>query len=191
MQVMERQGQRQDARRNREAVIEAAIELLGQNPGTSVQQIADASGVGRTTVYRHFPSRDDLIRALFERVVAESWEVTDAITSSDRPAEEILRELVPAFIELGLKFGFLSAHSDVGQPTMRGSKEVEDEPVARFLVRAQRNGEIRADLPLGWMRSLIQALAVAAVSDLLGGLLERDEAERLLGDAMADALLPR
>ena len=172
-------------------MIEAAIELLGQNPGASVQQIADASGVGRTTVYRHFPSRDDLIRALFERVVAESWEVTDAITSSDRPAEEILRELVPAFIELGLRFGFLSAHSDVGQPAMRGSKEVEDEPVARFLVRAQRSGEIRADLPLGWMRSLIQALAVAAVSDLLGGLLERDEAERLLGDAMADALLPR
>src|SRR5665809_25774 len=158
-----------DARRNREAVVEAAIELLGKNPGASVQQIADASGVGRTTVYRHFPSRDDLIRALFERVVAESWEVTDLITSSDGSAEEILRELAPAFVELGLRFGFLSGHSDVGQPTMRGSKEVEDEPVARFLERSQRSGEVRVDLPLGWMRSVIQALAVAAMSDLLAG----------------------
>lgn len=191
MAVLERQQQRLDARRNREAVVEAAIELLGQNPGASVQQIADASGVGRTTVYRHFPSRDDLIRALFERVIAESWAVTDAITSRDGPPEEILRQLAPAFIELGLRFRFLSSHADVGQPAMRESKEVEDEPVARFLERTQRSGGVRADMPLGWMRSVIQALSVAAMSDLLAGQLERDEAVRLLGDSLVDALLPR
>ena len=63
---------RADAQRNREAVLQAAIGLLGERPGASMRAIADASGVGRSTVYRHFPTREALLRALFARVLEES-----------------------------------------------------------------------------------------------------------------------
>ena len=72
---------RRDARRNREAVIDAAIEVLAQRPDASTEEIADASGVARTTVYRHFPTRDDLFRAMFERAVEYSWAHTSAALS--------------------------------------------------------------------------------------------------------------
>src|SRR3954454_14505641 len=64
---------RQDARRNHEAVIEAALELLGSNPDASMQEIAEASGLGRTTVYRHFPTRDELFSALLDHAIDRSW----------------------------------------------------------------------------------------------------------------------
>ncbi|MDQ2675627.1 MAG: TetR/AcrR family transcriptional regulator, partial [Actinomycetota bacterium] len=66
-------AQRADARRNREAIVEAARELMATD-GTDAQMddIARAAGVGVGTVYRHFPTKDDLVHALadlrFERL---------------------------------------------------------------------------------------------------------------------------
>ena len=184
-------SRRTDARRNREAVIEAAIELLTENASASMQQIADASGVGRTTVYRHFPTRDDLFRELFDRIVAESREVTAEITARPGSAEETLRALAPALIDLGLRFRFLQGHRALGRPALRESKEADDEPVARYLTAARERGDIRTDLPLAWMRSLIQAMALAAMDDLHAGQRDRETAASLLGESLVSALIAR
>ncbi len=55
---------RADARRNRERILNAAVSLYARNPKASLRAIADAAGVGRSTLFRHFPSRDDLDGAL-------------------------------------------------------------------------------------------------------------------------------
>jgi AcrR family transcriptional regulator len=73
------QSTRSDARRNRDTVITAAIDLLGENPNASMQEVAAASGLGRTTVYRHFPSRETLLVSLFERVVEEAQRISASI----------------------------------------------------------------------------------------------------------------
>jgi serine phosphatase RsbU (regulator of sigma subunit) len=52
---------RSDAEQNYSRIIEAAVDLLGQNPAPSVDQIAAAAGLGRATVYRHFPGRSELL----------------------------------------------------------------------------------------------------------------------------------
>ncbi len=55
---------RQDAMRNRETVVEAGMKLLGEDPTASMQEVADRSGLGRSTVYRHFPNREALFGAM-------------------------------------------------------------------------------------------------------------------------------
>src|SRR3954451_12367147 len=72
---------RSDARRNRRTVLDAAVALLAERPQATMQEIADASGLGRTTVYRHFPRRQDLIDALF----------SDVLRDAGRTIEEALR----------------------------------------------------------------------------------------------------
>ena len=72
-------GQRADARRNREAVVEAAKTLFAdEGLDAQVPDIARAASVGVGTVYRHFPSKDDLIAALaadrFERMAQKARE---------------------------------------------------------------------------------------------------------------------
>jgi serine phosphatase RsbU (regulator of sigma subunit) len=52
---------RSDAEQNYSRIIEAAVDLLEQNPAPSVDQIAAAAGLGRATVYRHFPGRSELL----------------------------------------------------------------------------------------------------------------------------------
>ena len=63
----ERSGQRADARRNRGRVLEAAREqFAARGLEAQIDDIARAAGVGVGTVYRHFPNKEDLLRALAE-----------------------------------------------------------------------------------------------------------------------------
>src|SRR5688500_18269218 len=56
---------RADAERNLERIIAAATTLLAVNPGASMAEIAEASGLVRATLYRHFPTREDLMREMY------------------------------------------------------------------------------------------------------------------------------
>ncbi|MBO9532503.1 MAG: TetR/AcrR family transcriptional regulator [Solirubrobacteraceae bacterium] len=56
---------RADAERNRRKIIEAARELFAERGLTTLDEVAERAGVGVGTVYRRFPSRDDLIDALY------------------------------------------------------------------------------------------------------------------------------
>src|SRR5256885_13758717 len=74
---------RADARRNREAVIAAAKELFAdQGLDAQMPDVAKAAKVGVGTVYRHFPTKDDLIAALvaerFERLAEKACEGLEA-----------------------------------------------------------------------------------------------------------------
>src|SRR3954447_11889388 len=103
---------RADARRNRHAVLEAGARLLAERPTASMQEIADASGVGRTTVYRHFPAREDLVAALVAQVVEEVAGVPEAALSPGAPAADVLRELATEFVLLGRRWRFLAGQRD-------------------------------------------------------------------------------
>jgi AcrR family transcriptional regulator len=67
---------RADARANREAVLSAATTLYVEH-GVDVpfEDIAQRAGVGRATMYRHFPTRDALLLAMLEQLVAELEDV--------------------------------------------------------------------------------------------------------------------
>ncbi|RIR87687.1 TetR/AcrR family transcriptional regulator [Mycobacteroides abscessus] len=91
--------QRAAAARSRAAIIDAARELFGDNPVATLTDVAKRAGVGPGTLYRHFPTRDDLIVATYQRDI-------DAITAA---ADEVLARSTSAkaaFIEW---FGILAA----------------------------------------------------------------------------------
>lgn len=62
---------RADAERSVRAILEAAERVLAADPGASMEQIAEAAGVARTTVHRRFASRQALIDALAESAVRQ------------------------------------------------------------------------------------------------------------------------
>jgi serine phosphatase RsbU (regulator of sigma subunit) len=65
--MAKRPPERTDAVRNRERILEAAAHLLGRSASTTLAEVAAAAGVSRSTLYRHFSSRQELITALRER----------------------------------------------------------------------------------------------------------------------------
>jgi AcrR family transcriptional regulator len=139
---------RADARRNREAVIAAAKKLFAdQGLEAQIPDVAKAAKVGVGTVYRHFPTKDNLIAALvaerFERLASKASECLE----TDDPWEGLCD-----FI----RFSAQIQADDRGLCEVMGSRsEVMDaaaraaglpELCDRLVKRAQRSGELRRDL---------------------------------------------
>ena len=177
----ETRAPRVDAQRNREAVIDAALDLLARNPSASMQTIAERSGVGRTTVYRHFPTRVDLVRALFERVVEEAQEVTTRVIDPDAPTREVLFALGPALVEIGLRFQYLHGMRQMGDEVITESTLDPDDPVRHFFVAAMERSEIRPELPLQWILTTVSATTSATLLELHSGRLDAGQAGEILG----------
>ena len=76
---------RADARRNRDAIVEAARDAFAKRGlQTSLDDIARCAGVGSGTLYRHFPKRDDLVAAVFtERMDELARAVDEALRDED------------------------------------------------------------------------------------------------------------
>jgi AcrR family transcriptional regulator len=71
----------------RDRILDVALDVLGDNPGAGMGDIASAAGVVRRTVYGHFPSRLDLVRALTERAVTEMTALLAEVNASGAAAD--------------------------------------------------------------------------------------------------------
>src|SRR6267143_267009 len=60
---------RSDARRNRDAILAAALEALTESPDASLNAIAKRAGVANATLYRNFPTREELVLATYQQDV--------------------------------------------------------------------------------------------------------------------------
>jgi AcrR family transcriptional regulator len=139
---------RADARRNRQAVIAAAKKLFAdQGLDAQMPDVAKEANVGVGTVYRHFPTKDDLIAAL----VAERFERL-AQKARDSLETESAWEGICDFI----RFATQIQADDRGLCEVMGSRpELMDgaaraiglpELCDRLVKRGQRSGELRKDL---------------------------------------------
>ncbi|MCW2889569.1 MAG: TetR family transcriptional regulator [Streptosporangiaceae bacterium] len=74
----------------------AGLELFSRDANVSMADVARAAGLGRVTVYAHFPSRADLVEALVQRAIAEAEQALDArlATLGDQPADQALADLI-------------------------------------------------------------------------------------------------
>lgn len=182
---------RADSRRNYELVIDSALEVLAARPDASMDEIAAAAGLGRTTLYRHFPTREDLLRSLFRRVVSEAREVMGQVIAEGTSAEETIRALGPAMVGIGQRFRFLHGHRALSAEVLDAERGFEDDPVRVFLARGIESGELRADVALSWMQALIQAAAIATTDEIHAGHVDAETGGRLLGEMLAAALVSR
>ena len=84
---------RTDARRNRDAILAAALAALTDSPDASLNAIAKRAGVANATLYRHFPTREELVLATYEREVGRLVDAADVLLR-DKPPPEALRTWV-------------------------------------------------------------------------------------------------
>ena len=85
---------RADAQRNAEALLEAAKTVFGTSGvDAPAKEIADLAGVGVGTLYRHFPQRSDLVKAVFQHEVDACADATPALAAEYPPGEALARWL--------------------------------------------------------------------------------------------------
>lgn len=183
-------GKRRDAVANREAVIEAAAELLPERPDASMQEIADFTGLGRSTVYRHFPNREALVGGLVDHVVRSAAAEVERIVGSTDDPERVLRETAELNVATGVRYSFLYSQRAISRPVMQELARRGDGPLAGFLARARDRGEVRDDQPVGWMLTLVLTLTLAMLGEVIAGNIDPAEGATALGDSFVAAMVP-
>jgi AcrR family transcriptional regulator len=159
-----RRPQRADARRNFDALLAAAREAFGEN-GTeaSLEDIARRAGVGIGTLYRNFPTRQDL----FESVYVEEINQLSAAASaaSALPPWPALTTWLERFVQyVATKRAIIEAlnHESEMFRACRATMYAAGEPL---LARAQEAGEVRTDATFDDVLRLVSGITSAAFVD--------------------------
>lgn len=180
---------RADAARNRALILDFAREAFGKNGVTaSLDDVARAANVGPGTLYRHFPTRDDLVLAVIDEGLSDLHRLGNALL--DEPdALDALRRWLIAYIEQGSTFEGLARTLACPPPAAGKSSacRLAREAGAQLVKRAIDSGLVRSDV------SIDDVLDFAAAIAWLGEQPDRtpDQRARLL-DVVIDGLrLPR
>jgi AcrR family transcriptional regulator len=158
---------RADARRNREAVLAAARRRFAKcGLECQMEDIARTAGVGVGTVYRHFPTKNDLIAALvadrFERLAARAREALAEEDSWDAFCD-LMRYSAELQVSDRALSEIISSQPQLGQHEAVASGLVDT--TTELIAKAQRAGEMRKDAVIEDVPTLICGLgAVAAGS---------------------------
>ncbi|KAB8197516.1 TetR family transcriptional regulator [Nonomuraea phyllanthi] len=166
---------RADAQRNRDRLLAAAAQVFAER-GTDapLDDIARRAGVGNATLYRHFPTRTDLLVAVYADEVAHLCASGQALLAAEPPGEAL-------HAWLRLFMDHITGKRDLAQGLT--GDESGTELVARWhasmlatasalLDAARRSGAVRAGLDVRDLLTLVKGIALAAT--------DRDQAERLL-----------
>ncbi|MFE6613539.1 TetR/AcrR family transcriptional regulator [Amycolatopsis sp. NPDC057786] len=156
-QTREQGPLRADAKRNARNILEAAERLLSADPAATMEQIAEAAGVARTTIHRRFSSRDALISSMVEA----AWrQVGDAVRDA-RPATApplvALHQATANVLRVKSSWPFALGQAALDESAAR----IQDEVFAACdlgLRRAQEAGIIRPDADLIWARRVYIAM---------------------------------
>ncbi|GAA2431681.1 hypothetical protein GCM10010191_51890 [Actinomadura vinacea] len=174
-----RPRRRADAERNIARIVSAARAQLSSNPTATTDEIAQAAGVGRMTLYGHFRTRADLIEAaLVDALRAGEGTLSSVDLTGD--AGEAMTRLLASSWELVAESAALLTAAEGVVPAGR-VRELHGEPdqrMAELVRRGQEQGAFRTDLPTAWLVSVVHYILHGAATEVrTGRLATRDAAD--------------
>ncbi|RSM61625.1 TetR family transcriptional regulator [Actinoplanes sp. ATCC 53533] len=149
---------RADAERSMRAILVAAERVLSGNPAASMEQVAEAAGVARTTIHRRFASRQALVDAMATTAVRQLLEAIEAGRPETAPPLVALHQITVNVLRTKVSWQFA-----LGQPAAADSVVAEmQQRVARRCLelfgRVRSLGVLDAEADLDWTRRVYYAL---------------------------------
>ncbi|MBA9002809.1 TetR/AcrR family transcriptional regulator [Thermomonospora cellulosilytica] len=181
---------RADAERNIAAILDAALVCFSEQTDVSMTSIARAAGVGRVTLYTHFPSREVLLQAVLDHAIAQADAVLDAAEPDRGPAADALGRLLRSSWQILGRHRrlFEVAQRELDPARLRRHHDPAMARVEALLARGRNEGAFRVDLPLNWMVTTVYSLLHAAAEDVNAGRLPQHSAADVLQATLLSAL---
>jgi AcrR family transcriptional regulator len=161
---------RADAQRNRERILEAAKqEFTRSGASASLEEIGKKAGVGPGTLYRHFPTREELLVAVY-RSEMEKLAAAERTLADTLPPAEALRAWLLLFVDAVATKQIIAPvlNTLIGDPkkVFESSHAQMHEALRALVKRAIKSGDIRKDLdPIDLLRALVGVANVATSPD--------------------------
>ncbi|WP_328753823.1 TetR/AcrR family transcriptional regulator [Streptomyces sp. NBC_00269] len=161
---------RADTERTVQAILEAAERVLAANPAATMEQLAQAAGVARTTVHRRFATREALLDELTGWAARQFADAVDTARPDAAPPLVALYQVTANVLRVKTDWSFAMnrAAEDAHPEAARIHAEVRATCV-RLFRRAQQADVLRSDIDLDWTRRVYYALIHEAAKEGAGG----------------------
>jgi AcrR family transcriptional regulator len=161
-----------EALRDRTAagIVDSAAAIMAERgEAASMNDIAAAAGVSRATLYRYFPNREALLRAMATTSIEElAARIADA-ELRDIPVEQAIARLVRGFVAVGGTYAALSVGGFQRTGEHPDADTLVTEPVRELFRRGIADGSLRCDLDPELLLALFSGLIKAALEITAGG----------------------
>jgi AcrR family transcriptional regulator len=160
-----RRRRRADAQRNYDLLVSAARAVFhDQGVDAPLDDIARRAGVGNATRYRHFPTRRELIIAVYSEEVAALCAQSQSLLTADRPSEALFNWLQDFIAHVATKRDLARSITD-DRPSQRSAlldhwRHSMQTAASELLTRAQTAGTIRPDLAASDLLTLATGIAL-------------------------------
>ena len=156
---------RADARRNRERILEAAEAVFAdQGASASTEAVAARAGVAIGTVFRHFPTKDDLLKAVVMNLLTRLLADAEELVSDPSDAEALFAFGARVMAVAARNRAVAARLAETGTRVHVGDALVQLRPALDTLLeRARAAGAVRADLRTGEVSALLAAVCQGAV----------------------------
>jgi AcrR family transcriptional regulator len=169
---------RADAQRNRQRILQAAEAVFAEHgPHASTEVVAQRAGVAIGTVFKHFPTKADLLRALMKRLLQQLTDEAGMLVEQGDPTralQEFFAHLVERTAANRSVVGLLA--SEGFEAPIAGAVESLTDVVQQLLQHGQRAGAIRAEVRV----DEVMALLVSACQGAMHGGWNPDLRQRTL-----------
>jgi AcrR family transcriptional regulator len=161
---------RTDALRNRERILEVAKAAFTQQGATaSLEEIAKQAGVGTGTLYRHFPTRDELIEGVYRNEVGKLAAAADRFAATLSPLEALRAWMLLLVDYIAAKHIIAPALNTItggASKLHEGSRTTIHAAIDGLVKRAKRSGDLRKNLEAyDLLRALIGVSHVGSGAD--------------------------
>ncbi|MFF1832109.1 TetR/AcrR family transcriptional regulator [Paenarthrobacter sp. NPDC058040] len=153
---------RADAIRNRAKILDAArAEIAGRGPDVGMEIIAGTAGVAVGTLYRHFPTKKDLVGAVLAEFVEQITVEAESALARAKTGDESPLTVIMSFLHEVLRISALNAAAKSAAPALGASMDIDETRAAAALSglieMGIASGQVRPDLTVADVYMLISA----------------------------------
>jgi AcrR family transcriptional regulator len=156
---------RADARRNRARILAAAEEVFSeQGASASTEEVARRAGVAIGTVFRHFPAKDDLLRAIMKDLLHRLTGQVTALAAEGDPATALFTFFTRTVAQAAAKKTVIDLLARAGTE-VQVTQPVQDlhHGIAKLLALAQHAGTVRDDVQIAEIMALLTSTCQGAL----------------------------
>ncbi|MET8787872.1 MULTISPECIES: helix-turn-helix domain-containing protein [unclassified Streptomyces] len=167
---------RRNARSNRARILATARRELGRNPDVTLEEIAQAAGVVRRTLFGHFPGRAALVEALTEEASQALRGAVARQSDGAETADYELARFVLSIWPVGDRYRLLLAlvRQDLGAQRVAEVLAPAREEATAILDRGQREGVFHTHLPSAVLSAGLEGLMLSLLECVNVGMWEDD-----------------